>query len=586
MNLFRRLSLICASILMVGAAAAQSTGWMTIDSSQFAPNDELRKWANLENGVRFIATPLPGGAEGFSNTQLVFRNLPEVQAEEILQSQGKMPPSTTSATFEGPYTFQVRLRSGSSGYYKYHNYDAIGDTPEDLIRNLALCPSDVCVTDVSGASGNYYSGIQYVQASAVSGVIRNIPLASVTYSRLKGVGPQANEHWLMYTLRFANSSAFLYAAPARVVCKAGYNLNTSTGICDLSNVGAAGLSSGDGVCMTFAGFPMQEDPDCKAVLSSGNVTTSTTSDGKNVTSARNPGGGVVTQVYDPATGQTQISSSYSTASGDTTRVDTVLDPSGHVVNTSVTNFPKNPPPLYPGDAGTTVPGTTTPVQTAAQCGGPSQPECVMKGVDSLITKVGETNTKLTESNTKLDQLNTRLGQQIDATNGLNNGLNQINAGVSNLNGSVAGLNGTLGGVRTGVEGLGTKLGEIADLLRGKGDGDTPEGEEPAETLPVGLPGEIPGAAPTPAEPLDDELFERLKAPFEGLKEKVSVIPVSSSCPADIFSFTMPLPAAAGGSYRLSDDGVFCGLMADYSGLIRSLSIAMGFVTATFVFLRA
>ena len=80
--------------------------------------------------------------------------------------------------------------------------------------------------------------------------------------------------------------------------------------------------------------------------------------------------------------------------------------------------------------------------------------------------------------------------------------------------------------------------------------------------------------------------EAVGAGIVELKGKSGVIPVSSVCPSNMFGFTLPLPSSMGGAYYLSDQGVFCDLMTDYQELIRILSIACGFISATFIVLRA
>lgn len=69
-----------------------------------------------------------------------------------------------------------------------------------------------------------------------------------------------------------------------------------------------------------------------------------------------------------------------------------------------------------------------------------------------------------------------------------------------------------------------------------------------------------------------------------VKSKAS-IPVSSACPTNFLSMTLPFPEPIGDFY-LSDKGVFCNVMADYQSLIRMVSIAAGFIAALFIVLKA
>ncbi len=95
-----------------------------------------------------------------------------------------------------------------------------------------------------------------------------------------------------------------------------------------------------------------------------------------------------------------------------------------------------------------------------------------------------------------------------------------------------------------------------------------------------------GGDGSPVDSVGDAPPSSLTSEVEGLKSKASVIPVSSYCPPNMFSFTIPLPAIAGGDYQLTDHGLFCQLMGDYQELIRGLSIAFGFIVATFIVLGA
>ncbi len=91
---------------------------------------------------------------------------------------------------------------------------------------------------------------------------------------------------------------------------------------------------------------------------------------------------------------------------------------------------------------------------------------------------------------------------------------------------------------------------------------------------------------SPVDTVGDGLPSDLQDSVSDLKAKAGVIPVSSYCPPNMFSFTIPLPAIAGGDYQLTDHGLFCQLMGDYQELIRGLSIAFGFIVATFIVLGA
>lgn len=88
---------------------------------------------------------------------------------------------------------------------------------------------------------------------------------------------------------------------------------------------------------------------------------------------------------------------------------------------------------------------------------------------------------------------------------------------------------------------------------------------------------VDGIADSLPSAITDELF--------GLAGKAN-LPTSPVCPADAFGFTMPLPQSAGGPMFLSDGGFFCDAMGQYGDLIRTLSIACAWISATFIVLRA
>lgn len=66
----------------------------------------------------------------------------------------------------------------------------------------------------------------------------------------------------------------------------------------------------------------------------------------------------------------------------------------------------------------------------------------------------------------------------------------------------------------------------------------------------------------------------------------AVLPASPVCPSDAFSFTMPFPSFVGGPMVVTDQGVFCEVLGDYTEPIRRISIAVGWLAGLFIVLKA
>lgn len=84
-------------------------------------------------------------------------------------------------------------------------------------------------------------------------------------------------------------------------------------------------------------------------------------------------------------------------------------------------------------------------------------------------------------------------------------------------------------------------------------------------------GAIPGSIP-------------ISGALDSLKDKT--LPVSAVCPREFFSFDIPFPDYMGGSYHLTDNGVFCNVMDQWAGAFRGVSIAFGWISAMFIVLSA
>lgn len=430
---------------------------------------------------------------------LPFHNLNEDEVRMALANHAKLPPGNKTAELVGPYRFTFRDYSGAK------SYQATGATLAEFKQSIAMCPSDVC-TSTSVQSGGYMSsGSTGSSAVAAGGYARNMSAVTV-YAPVDYFS--GGTHYYQLRMDFGGYSAWFNASPTSVTCPAGYTLNGTSGKCDLSNISQAAFSVGDGVCITYAGVPAYDDPDCSTVQADNKLSTSTSADGSPAVSVSSSvGSKVITQTVKPDASST-LSQLVRTADGGSARSDTSISSNGTVGTTNTTNYPASPPPLYPGDpGGTSVPGSSTGTGTSAvPCGGPGQSACSVSvgQMGELVSNTNSTNSQLGTINQTLRDINTTLKDGADSGTTSDN----LSSPASSLNDTVSGLT--------------------------------------------------------------------VKA----------IIPVNSYCPADIFSFTLPLPAAAGGDYALSDQGVFCGLMANYQDLIRSLSIAFGLVGAMFIILRA
>lgn len=482
-RLFLALCLILSS-----APSFAGYGWVDVTS-----------WFGDLFGIKraYMRVPVTTTSNKTVNVLLPFQNLTEDEIRLALADHGKLPPSTSTPDLGGIYRFTFTNLSGTK------SYQATGNTLGEFKASLAMCPSDVCTSTVVQGGGMFYGQTSDTNLGAFA---RNMSGVNVTVANNFYYG----KHYLQLRLDFGGYTAWLNAYPGSVNCPAGYTLNATSGKCDLTNVSDAAFSVGDGVCISYAGVPAYDDPDCSTVKADNKVTTSTSTTGQPAISVSSNTGTVVTQTVNPDYSST-ISRLVQSADGGTQRQDTSIASDGTIGTTNTTNFPKNPPPLYPGDpGGTAVPGGTGSGTTAVPCGGSGQPKCQVdvSGISELVTRADWTNNQLSTINKSL--------------NTINNTLSKNNSG---------------------------------------------DGESPVDKVGEGVPSSVTDAV-------------------SGLEDKASVIPVSEVCPANMFSFTLPLPASLGGYYFLSDNGIFCDLMGRFQGLIRSVSIAVGFIAATFIVLGA
>lgn len=402
-----------------------------------------------------------------------------VSPAAIAESEAVLPPSRLDADLVPPYRFTFS-RTTSSGPV---TYTAVGSTFSEFKASLAQCPSTVCTGNVINY-GSTFTAYDNTSDANIQAAIANLSAAeSVTIAPLSFTdGNYRPQRKLEVRITHRNPSSStsttlsrLFITPPSYYCPSGYTYNSSAAVCDVTDVTAASVSSGDGVCPVFGGFPAAGDPDCDALSRENKLTQSRTADGEPVTSILSSDNVYVSQVYRGEPGSI-ISQVLPSGDGGKRREDTFVAATGVIGPTNLNNYPSSPPPIYPGDSGgTLIPGAGSVTTTAAPCGSPGQPACSVK------------------------------------------------------------LEGSSG-----------------SPLEGLGDG-----------VPAGL---------------SDSLGV--------VKQKASVLPVSATCPPDMFSFTLPLPAAAGGDYRLADNGLFCRLMGDYQEVIRGLSIAFGFIMATFIVLGA
>lgn len=486
------LSFILASFL-VSSSFAQDTTLPNLPSGD--------KWVNLGQVVpgfgdvyAYGYTVADGGTAGAGSTTAVSFQLADgVSAEQFLAANGRLPPSNVEGKYEGPFNFTITSAAG--------NYQVSGNTVADLRASLAMCPSDICTsTSLNTNSPNYFysSGT----GSGNAGYFARIsPSSLVDVSQVFQRQSANHPYKPYYELKFSAGGIFRFDVSS-VSCPAGYSYNSTSGKCDLTDISSASVSVGDGVCMVYAGLPVVGDPDCQALKDSNKLTTSTTSAGQPAVSVASKSGYTVSQVYDPPTKASVVSRVAALPDGSTNRQDVNVSPTGAIGSSTTTNYPANPPPLYPGDpGGTTVPGSTTgTTKTAVPCGAPGEPKCAIDG-------------------------------------------------MAELNGSASAMARDLGMIRS-------------DISKMAGNGTSP------------------------TDDLGDALPAEISDPLGALEESASVIPVSSYCPRDLFSLTLPFPSHMGGPLDLNTDGLFCDLIGDYQELIRTLSIACAFVSATFIVLRA
>jgi hypothetical protein len=95
----------------------------------------------------------------------------------------------------------------------------------------------------------------------------------------------------------------------------------------------------------------------------------------------------------------------------------------------------------------------------------------------------------------------------------------------------------------------------------------------------------PITAGDPVGGISDSASGSAQAKLDAVKSKIS-ISVSATCPQGILDFVMPLPDSAGGDYHVTDNGVICQIGDTYGSTIRMLSIAIAWIGALYIVLRA
>lgn len=478
-----RLAFAFSAFLSVGSANA-ATGWVDVTENfldLFGLIDRAYMRVEADTVREKVDVILP------------FRPMTEDEKRLALAEHGRIPPSTVAPTYGGTFTF--KFINGTK------TYTASGATIGEIKNSIAMCPSDICTATIVQSGGTSYSAA--TGSGYVGAVARNMSIASVS------VAPNFynSKHYLQLQITIGGYTSWLNADVSSVTCQPGYSLNATSGKCDLVDANTAAYSVGDGVCMTYAGDPVADDPDCTAVKAENKLTTSTTSAGEPAISVRSNKGPVVTQVVKPDNSSV-VSKVTALPDGGTQRQDLSVSSTGALGSTDVANYPANPPPLYPGDSGgTAIPGSSGNSTTAVPCGAPGQPSCSVS-----VGELGTTNSVL----------------------------NQIKSGQCGGPGQPA-----------------------CSVKFGDSDGTG----SPVDGVGDGVPAAV-----------TDKLG--------GLSDSAGIIPVSSYCPANMFGFTLPLPATMGGDYYLSDNGLVCDTLGQYQDVIRMLSIACGFIASTFIVLRA
>lgn len=286
-----------------------------------------------------------------------------VPDDDIAAQQGSVEQSKTIIA-KGPYSYTVPCPS--SYCKRASNYIITADTEAELLNKLNTCPSDVCTY-----GGNVPSAFSAVYRGNVSGS-SSVWINGNPYKRIS---------WLINNATYTSD----FYASGGASCPAGYTFNTTSGKCDLTDIQQARAQGGyDGVCIVSGGVPNPFDPDCSYLRDNGYLASATAPDGEPVTAITDKGGDgtTVAQKKVPASegGGNDISQTKASSDGGKRREDTRVKPSGEVGSTNTTNYPSNPPPLYPGDpGGTATPGGTgTGTNGGTSCGGPGQPACNFK----------------------------------------------------------------------------------------------------------------------------------------------------------------------------------------------------------------
>lgn len=386
--------LLAVLLLFVSfASPAFAAGWGWVD---------VTAWLSDLAFVRkaYMRVPATTTQKKDISVLLPFQELTQDEIRLALAEHGKLPASNATPELGGIY----RYTFGNYNFTK--TYQATGNTIGEFKASMAMCPSDVCTSTVVQGGGTFYGSSSDLNIGAFA---RNMSAVNVTPSN----NFYSGKHYLQLRLDFGGYTAFLNAYPGSVTCPAGYTLNATTGKCDLTSVSDAAFSVGDGVCISYAGVPAYGDPDCNTLKADNKLTTSTSTSGRPAVSVSANTGTVVTQTVNEDFSST-VSKLVQTSDGGAQRQDTNIASDGTIGPTNITNFPKNPPPLYPGDpGGTAVPGASTGTgTTAVPCGGPSQPKCQVdvSGVSDLVTRADWTNNQLGTINQSLRTINDTLNK--------------------------------------------------------------------------------------------------------------------------------------------------------------------------------
>ncbi|MCW9014105.1 MAG: hypothetical protein OQL06_10005 [Gammaproteobacteria bacterium] len=218
-------------------------------------------------------------------------------------------------------------------------------TPVDFLQAMAYLPSDVA--QYMTAENNYKGN--------VSALFLAENIANFEYVEPYKISTN-------FYARFVWSSG-AHLVPVSVDCPAGYILNNATAVCDVVDLDAARAADEPDTCIVRQGVVDVVSEACIMLEDAGILAHSTNPEtGETAVTAVADNSAIFTMSESQA-GDRTISVTKSIPEdlgGGHTREDSFIDENGTIGPAVTTFYPAAPPPLFPGDTGSTIPSSAFP----------------------------------------------------------------------------------------------------------------------------------------------------------------------------------------------------------------------------------